>query len=214
MNRRTLLRGVVGTGVLLTTGAGSPGRAHARGIVLPVRSCADWGARPASQAITVVPRRPVRILVHHTASDNVEDYSLDAACAQARWIQHVHMDQNGWLDSGQHFTNSRGGYLLEGRHQSLDALRAGDHMIQGAHCPGQNEAAIGIENEGTYVDAEPPTPQWETLVSFCVYACDQYGISPREIFGHRDFYADTVCPGDRFYAMLPRLRREVAAVLG
>jgi hypothetical protein len=213
MNRRTLLRAVVGTGVLLSTGA-APGRPSEPGILLPIRSCADWNARPPTAAITVVPRRPVRILIHHTASDNVEDYSLDAAYAQAHWIQGVHMDQNGWLDSGQHFTNSRGGYLLEGRHQSLEALRAGDRVVQGAHCPGQNESAIGIENEGTYVDVEPPEPQWETLVSFCVYTCEQYGISPREIFGHRDFFADTVCPGDKLYAMLPRLRHEVAAVLG
>ena len=41
----------------------------------------------------------------------------------------------------------------------------------------------------------------------------EYGIKPTEIYGHRDF-KDTACPGDRLYAALPRLRAEVAGLLG
>ncbi|NUS62698.1 MAG: N-acetylmuramoyl-L-alanine amidase [Saccharothrix sp.] len=209
MRRRSLLTGLAGAGVLVGLGAspalGSP--------ILPIRSCADWGARPPSQPTSVVNERPVRILIHHTASANVTDYSQAAAYANARWIQNLHMDTNGWIDSGQHFTNSRGGFLMEGRHGSLAALRAGDRVVVGAHCPGQNTAAIGIENEGLYMDVEPPKLQWDSLVSFCVYTCEQYGIPPTAIEGHRD-YRDTLCPGDKLYALLPRLRQEVAQVLG
>jgi peptidoglycan hydrolase-like protein with peptidoglycan-binding domain len=39
------------------------------------------------------------------------------------------------------------------------------------------------------------------------------GIRPTELYGHRDF-KNTACPGDRLYALLPRLRTDVAAVLG
>lgn len=209
MRRRSLLTGLAGAGVLVGLGAspalGTP--------ILPIRSCADWGARPPSQPTSVVSERPVRILIHHTASANVTDYSQAAAYANARWIQDLHMDTNGWIDSGQHFTNSRGGFLMEGRHGSLAALRAGDRVVVGAHCPGQNTAAIGIENEGLYMDVEPPKLQWDSLVSFCVYTCEQYGIPPTAIQGHRD-YRDTLCPGDKLYALLPRLRQEVAQVLG
>ncbi|MEO6766665.1 MAG: peptidoglycan recognition family protein [Umezawaea sp.] len=209
MRRRTLLGGVAASGLLLGVGA-----APARAALLPVRACADWGARPPSSPTTVIYRRPVRILVHHTATENVTDYSEAHAYAHARWIQNHHMDDNGWLDSGQHFTNSRGGFLMEGRHGSLAALRAGDRLVQGAHCPGQNDIAIGIENEGLYTAVEPRLEQWDSLVSFCAYTCEQYGIAPSQIDGHRDHYADTQCPGDKLYAMLPRLRQEVARVLG
>jgi len=54
---------------------------------------------------------------------------------------------------------------------------------------------------------------WERLRSLCAYACAQYKISPNELRGHREF-RDTACPGDRLYAMLPQLRREVAGALG
>lgn len=117
------------------------------------------------------------------------------------------MDRNGWVDSGQHFTNSRGGVLMEGRHGSYDALRAGDQIVVGAHCPGQNDVAIGIENEGLYVAMEPPQQQWDSLVAFCALVCDRYNIPASEIFGHRDFTV-TQCPGDALYALLPRLRSE------
>ncbi|MFI9813988.1 peptidoglycan recognition protein family protein [Saccharothrix variisporea] len=206
MRRRTLLAGVVGAGFLTATPA------HATP-VLPIRGCADWSARPPSAQPTVLTQRPVRILIHHTATENTSDVSQAHAYAHARWIQDLHMDTNGWIDSGQHFTNSRGGFLMEGRHGSLAALRAGDRVVVGAHCPGQNSEAIGIENEGNYMSVEPPVLLWDSLVSFCVYTCEQYAIPPSEIFGHRD-YRDTLCPGDKLYALLPRLRQEVARVLG
>ncbi|MBY8848606.1 peptidoglycan recognition family protein [Saccharothrix longispora] len=208
--RRTFLTGLAGAGAL--AGLGALPAAAAASPVLPIRSCADWGARPPSAPTTTVHVRPVRILIHHTASANSTDFSQAHAYEHAHWIQDLHMDTNGWLDSGQHFTNSRGGFLMEGRRGSLAALRAGDRVVEGAHCPGQNTAAIGIENEGTYLTVEPPRTQWDSLVSFCVYTCEQYGIAPDQIHGHRD-YRDTLCPGDRLYALLPRLRSEVAAVL-
>ncbi|MBB5956401.1 hypothetical protein FHS29_002987 [Saccharothrix tamanrassetensis] len=206
MRRRTLLTGVVATGFLAAPAA------HASPVP-PIRTCADWSARPPAQPPPVVRQRPVRILVHHTASENSMDFGQEHAYAHARWIQDLHMDKNGWIDSGQHFTNSRGGFLMEGRHGSLDALRAADRIVVGAHCPGQNVEAVGIENEGTYLTVEPPAGQWDSLVSFCAFTCEQYGIPPREIFGHRDYH-DTLCPGDKLYALLPRLRQEVARVLG
>jgi hypothetical protein len=156
---------------------------------------------------------PVRIIVHHTATPNVEDYSRGAAEDVARRIQAFHMDRRGWIDTGQNFTISRGGFVLEGRHRSLEALRSGARHAEGAHCTGQNVEAVGIENEGTYTALTPPDRQWVRLRSMCAYICSQYGIAPTELAGHRDF-KDTLCPGDAFYAMLPRLRTEVADLLG
>jgi N-acetyl-anhydromuramyl-L-alanine amidase AmpD len=190
------------------------GRAAERAVPSPsIIDCAGWGARPNQRVIPVWNQRPVRIIVHHTATPNVEDYSRGAADHVARAIQNFHMDKRGWIDTGQHFTISRGGFVLEGRHRSLEVLRGGRSHVEGAHCSGQNVVAVGIENEGTYTTTEPPGQLWERLRDLCAYICDRYGIRATEITGHRDF-KDTICPGDTFYGMLPRLRVEVADVLG
>jgi hypothetical protein len=155
----------------------------------------------------------VKILVHHTASRNVPETDRAAADRVARSIQNFHMDARGWLDTGQHFTISRGGFVLEGRHRSLEVLRIGQRQVEGAHCTGQNVVAVGIENEGTYIDQDPPGALWDSLRATCAHICRQYGIAPTELYGHRDF-KNTICPGDRLYGMLPRLRNEVAELMG
>jgi hypothetical protein len=123
------------------------------------------------------------------------------------------MDRRGWIDTGQHFTISRGGFVLEGRHRSLEVLRTGKRQVEGAHCTGQNLVAVGIENEGTYTSGKPPAHLWGSLRNLSAYICRQYGIRPTEIYGHRDF-KDTACPGNGLYGLLPQLRSEVASVLG
>ncbi|HLU58718.1 MAG TPA: N-acetylmuramoyl-L-alanine amidase [Pseudonocardia sp.] len=213
-SRRSVLLG----GLVLTGAAGGlvrPSQAWASGSVAapPIIDCAGWGARPPTRAVPVWNHRPVRIIVHHTATANVGDLSRGAAEAVARLIQNFHVDRRGWIDTGQNFTISRGGHVLEGRHRSLEVLRAGDRHVEGAHCTGQNVSAVGIENEGTYTALAPPERLWDRLRAMCAYVCRQYGIAPTEIVGHRDF-KDTLCPGDAFYAMLPRLRTEVADLLG
>ncbi|QJY45961.1 N-acetylmuramoyl-L-alanine amidase [Pseudonocardia broussonetiae] len=200
-------------GAVLLAGAALPGTAHAAAPAPPILDCAAWGARPNSRIVNVVTQRPVKILVHHTATPNVTDLSRGAADSLARGIQDFHMDRRGWLDSGQHFTISRGGFVLEGRHRSLEVLRGGRQQVEGAHCTGQNFVAVGIENEGTYTDTEPTGVLWDRLREMCAYVCGQYGIAPTEIYGHRDF-KDTLCPGDVLYGMLPRLRGEVGDALG
>ncbi|MEK6443301.1 peptidoglycan recognition protein family protein [Pseudonocardia sp. T1-2H] len=175
--------------------------------------CPGWGARPNNRIVPIWNQRPVKVLVHHTASPNQANTDRGAADALARSIQNYHMDRRRWLDSGQHFTISRGGFVLEGRHRSLEVLRGGRKQVEGAHCTGQNVVAVGIENEGIYVDVGPPPALWNSLRNTCAYICAQYGIAPTELYGHRDF-KNTACPGDRLYGMLPRLRGEVAGILG
>ncbi|MFC4946870.1 N-acetylmuramoyl-L-alanine amidase [Pseudonocardia sp. GCM10023141] len=213
MSRRGILLGglaLAGGGVF--SGALSGGTAWAADSPL-ITDCNGWGARPNSDIVEIWNQRPVKIIVHHTASANVENYSQDAAFGLARSIQNFHMDGRGWLDTGQHFTISRGGFVMEGRHRSLEVLRIGQRAVEGAHCVGQNIVAVGIENEGLYTDVDPPQALWDRLRQMCAYICQQYGIAPTELYGHRDFN-NTACPGDRLYGQLPRLRTEVAGALG
>jgi hypothetical protein len=175
-----------------------------------ILDCEGWGAREPSQPVRECGNKANKVLVHHTATANRTD-PLELPVL-ARAIQGFHMDSNGWIDSGHHFLVDRAGLVAEGRHRSLETLLGGVHMIEGAHCPNQNTTAIGIENEGTYTEADPPAKQLATLKLLCAFTCLQYGIPPDQLYGHRD-YRDTACPGDRLYALLPTLRTSVAAML-
>lgn len=123
------------------------------------------------------------------------------------------MDGNGWADTGQNFTNTRGGWKTEGRHGSLNALSSGNRHVVGAHAGEQNSVALGIENEGTYTEASVPDKLWSSLVELCSSMVSQYGIGASEIYGHQD-YMSTDCPGDALYAKLPDLRNAVGVATG
>lgn len=213
MSRRSVLGGLTGlaavSAVPLVT---SKAFASETQVEAPhIHSCADWGARPVGD-MPVVNQAPNKIICHHTAFPNTDDHSLEYAFQNSREIQDLHIDQNGWPDSGQHFTNSQGGHITEGRFGSLGALQDGTYMIQGAHVVGQNSEAIGIENDGSYHDgAQPSEAQWNSLINLCAYICAQYGIPSSEIYGHMDFN-ETQCPGV-IHERLPELREAVQGVL-
>nr|WP_246198651.1 peptidoglycan recognition family protein [Actinomadura syzygii] len=174
---------------------------------------AQWKARPARRPAKVLNRRPDHIIIHHTATANSRDTSLAHAFALSRFIQSFHMNRNGWDDSGQQLTISRGGIVMEGRNRSLKAVRARDLAV-GAQVLHHNSHTIGIENEGTYSSRAVPRRLWHSLVEVCVWLCRTYDLEPRKaIVGHRDLN-QTACPGDALYARLPALRRSVSARLG
>lgn len=212
VSRRSLFRGAVLLGVGAAAGASALTAsvpAHAQVSAPTIHNRAAWGARPPSSAVTIRNHRPNKIIIHHTATANQSDTSLERAFSLSRGIQNHHMDTNGWIDTGQQFTISRGGHIMEGRDRSLPTLQGGTTFPHGAHAGAQNSESIGIENEGTYVSVAPPGALYDALVHFCAYTCQQYGIAPSELYGHRDFMA-TQCPGDVFYNMLPQLRNDVA----
>ncbi|MBP2477455.1 hypothetical protein JOF53_006327 [Crossiella equi] len=211
--RRAFLRGGLTVTAAGALGLADPLFAGASELAPTIHGTAAWNARPASGAISLLASKPVKIIVHHTATANSTDYSLAHAFALSRSIQNYHMDSNGWIDTGQHFTNSRGGHITEGRHRSLEVLRAGARHVVSAHASGQNNVALGIENEGLYTSVGPTTAQWNSLVALCKYMCQQYGIATSQIFGHRDFN-NTACPGNVLYGRLPELRRAVATAMG
>ncbi|MER7332921.1 MULTISPECIES: N-acetylmuramoyl-L-alanine amidase [unclassified Micromonospora] len=217
LDRRTLLRAGLGAATVAVVGSelAFPAAAQADpGADLDwIYSCDEWGARPPADPLSVSAIPTNKIIVHHMAFPNVTDYSEAQAIKLARDCQNLHMDGNRWSDTGQHFTVSRGGYVMEGRRGSLERLQAGDRQMISAHCPGENGRAIGIENEGTYVTETPPEALLDSLVKLCTTICQQYGLHAHDIFGHWDFRT-TQCPGAAFYRQFPDLRRRVFEALG
>ncbi|MBE3000458.1 N-acetylmuramoyl-L-alanine amidase [Nocardiopsis sp. HNM0947] len=215
-DRRTLLRGAA-----LTSGAVAIGGAFTVAPVQasPVRIAepslytrADWDARSPSSPVQILAEPPTQIVVHHTATPNSDDLSEGHALALSRSIQNFHMDDNGWIDTGQQLTISRGGHIMEGRDRALPAIREGTQCV-GTHVANHNNTTIGIENEGTYTDVEPTSELIDALVETLAWLCEAYGLNPQDaIVGHRDFNA-TECPGEVLYGMLPDLRSATTSVL-
>ncbi|MGH3736613.1 MAG: N-acetylmuramoyl-L-alanine amidase [Micromonosporaceae bacterium] len=215
-SRRDVMRGAVFLGVGIAAGGLEMFRGEAAEAAVPqprIYSTSEWGARPPSSPVTINNYRPDKLIIHHTASANSTDYSLSHAFSLSRAIQNFHMDSRGWIDTGQHFTISRGGYITEGRHRSLETLRGGTSFVHGAHAANVNGSSVGIENEGTYISVAPTSALYNALVDQAAFICQQYGIATSRILGHRDVGA-TQCPGDVLYAKLPQLRADVAAKLG
>jgi hypothetical protein len=212
LSRRTLLRGAAVGGFVLGGAIDLAKAPPARAVEPPrVYTREEWGARPPSSPIQII-GPPDHIVIHHTASDNVTDYSLEQAYALSHWIQDLHMDQNGWSDAGQQLTISRGGYVLEGRDRSLEAIGQGLNVM-GAQVAGENSHTLGIEHEGIYVSEDVTPELFEASVQTCAWLCGVYGLDPyAALVGHRD-YNDTQCPGDVFYARLPELRDRVAEAM-
>lgn len=222
IDRRSLIRAGLGAATIAVVGGGAlagelatvaPAQAAASDDFDWIIDCDGWGARPPDGEPSLSVGTTNKVIVHHMAFPNVTDYSREQAVKLARDCQNLHMDNNGWMDTGQHFTVSRGGYVLEGRHRSLETLKTGDAQVIAAHCPGINGHSIGIENEGTYVDETPTEALLDSLTKLCVAVCRQYGLHAHDLFGHWDF-RHTQCPGAAFYRQFPMLRRRVAAGLG
>ncbi|HEU5158062.1 MAG TPA: peptidoglycan recognition family protein [Streptosporangiaceae bacterium] len=214
MNRRQVLaRTAAAAGGLALAGpaSGLLGTTAAAAAMPRVYTRAEWGARPPDFAARII-NKPDHLVVHHTASDNVTDFSLNQAFRLSRWIQDLHQLTNGWGDTGNQLTISRGGFIMEGRNRSLEAIGQGQNVL-GAQTANNNSHTLGIENEGIYVSARPTQWLWDSLVETLAWLCDVYDLDPHQaIVGHRDYVA-TQCPGDVFYAMLPDLRDDVAGRL-
>ncbi|MBE9125966.1 MULTISPECIES: N-acetylmuramoyl-L-alanine amidase [unclassified Coleofasciculus] len=180
-----------------------------------VISTKEWGASPPKSWTPET--LPQYIVIHHTATPNppndISRGTLAGAKSLARSIQKAHMDGFGWADSGHNFLNTTGGFLLEGRHSSLNAIKRG-RSVRSAHA-GTNKGneSPGIENEGTFTTYQMNAHQWNALVELCVSICSAAKIDPDNIKGHRDF-SPTQCPGNWLYSQLPRLRQEVRQRLG
>ncbi|GAA4912445.1 N-acetylmuramoyl-L-alanine amidase [Stackebrandtia albiflava] len=211
VTRRAVLGGLTGIAAAGLTGVGV---ASADDLTTTVAApeiigCAGWGARRPTSPVDIVGHRPSKIIVHHTVTANTSDRSKAQAKRHARQVQNIHMNSNGWRDTGYLFLVSRGGFITEGRHRSLEMLRGGRRFVEGAHTSGHNTTGFGVALEGSYhLSAPVPDRQWRALVHLCAFACQKYGIAPRKIYGHRDFGA-TACPGDRMYRRLADLREAV-----
>ena len=114
----------------------------------------EWGSDPPRNAPfrRTVPRY---VVIHHTFKRrNLSGGTIDGAKETASSIQHYHMGpDNFWSDSGHNFFHCKGGILLEGRHGSIAAAKAG-FSVQSAHAL-QNDP-VNIRGHREFSDISCP----------------------------------------------------------
>ncbi len=168
-------------------------------------------------AVTVLPRwkwsassigrntRPMtrvrRITVHHSGPPkDSHAMTTAAAAAEIRRIQRHHQNHNRWADIGYHYIVDRAGQVWQGRPMKY----------QGAHASGKNEGNIGIVVLGNYERGHQHLTQEQqrSLTLLVARLSDLFGVSPREVYTHREITGPTHtrCPGPEITAYVARIR--------
>jgi hypothetical protein len=169
-------------------------------------------------------------IVHHTESLSLYTPQQSAAIVLAICL--FHRDGNRWNDIGYDALVDRYGTIFEGREGGAE------QPVIGAQAGGWNSVSTGVAMIGSYAVEPPPAPALRSLERVLAWKLSLAGVPaegsvlersiggdpginayPRgalvrfqRIAGHRD--ADlTDCPGPALYRLLPRLRRDVAALL-
>jgi hypothetical protein len=224
---------------LRETGKAAPAARAASAAQPNVLRRADWGAdeslRFNSSGTEVWPSAyyPVqKIIVHHTATQNNDP---DPA-ATIRAIYYYHAVTEGWGDIGYNFLIDESGRVYEGRHTidyppgaSPTEEDANGNVVTAAHTQGFNSGVVGIALLGTLSTQDATPAARSALEHLLAWEADRHSIDPQgsslytnpvsgvqkvfpNIAGHRDLAA-TECPGGTFYATLPTIRSDVAAML-
>ena len=173
-----------------------------------------------------------KLIVHHTDTQNNDP---DPA-ATVRSIYYYHAVTQGWGDIGYNFLIDESGRVYEGRHsrtyapgESPTGQDLNGNGVTAAHAQGFNSGTVGIALLGTLTNQDASPAARQALEKLLAWEASSHGIDPQgaslytnpvsgqqatfpNIAGHRDVNA-TECPGGVFYATLPTIRSDVAAMI-
>ncbi len=161
--------------------------------------------------------------IHHTVSGNI--YGPGDSAALMRGIYAYHTKSLGWSDIGYNFLVDRYGTIFEGRYGGMT------RGVIGAQVYGFNTGSTGISVMGTFTSVAPPAAARTALERLLAWKLGTHGLDPLGtakltcgatskyksgatvtfpvIAGHIDANY-TACPGEKFYPLLPAIRRGVA----
>jgi len=188
----------------------------------------QWGADPVLMNCTPLVADVLKMgFVHHTAGTN--SYTRDQADDVVRGVYAYHTNGRGWCDIGYNFLVDRFGDVFEGRSGGVTS------NVIGAAQMGFNTGAFSVSVMGNFDAAPPPEAALRVLERVLAWRLDVGHVNPaartvmvsaggdttkyaagaavrlRTISGHRDT-GITACPGRFLYALLPRIRSNVAAM--
>lgn len=168
-------------------------------------SRAEWGARNPKYDYSNHPYFN-KMTLHHSAGWAAT--TLEEGKAAVKSIQEFHQDGRGWSDIGYHFLVDMGGNIYQGRPET----------VLGAHVGGANTGNIGVCILGCYHPPETSISCYDemtysseqSLIQLYAWISDTYGVEPKLLKGHRDYFGTTSCPGNNVWAKLPELRSEIS----
>jgi len=185
-----------------------------------LRRRAEWGAQPFRGTPIALNRPSYNYMtLHHTAGFSAK--TLAQGLDQVRRIQDFHQNGRGWSDIGYQFLMDQEGRLYQGRPFLNEAVPfdRGPPLAHGAHAGGANTGNIGISLMGCYHPPEGSSCQdqmtdsaVDSLVVTFGFMSERYGVSPRNMRGHRDF-GSTACPGDNNYTRIPDFIQRIEGLL-
>lgn len=165
-------------------------------------------------------------IVHHTAGSNA--YAPADVPAILRGIYYFHTHDRGWCDVAYNFFVDRFGRGFEGRFGGID------RAVIGGHAGGFNTGSTGVALIGDFEQSTVPSAAYSSLRGLLAWKLAYHGVDPQgtsvvtagdapssryppgtavevsNVGGHRDTNL-TGCPGRHLYALLPQLRRDLAA---
>ena len=151
----------------------------------PIIAVSSWGGQPTSFAAE--PQRITRITLHHQGEtwrdgDDVAPY--------LRRLQQWSRESRHWADIPYHYVVSPDGRIYAARPLAL----AGDTNTE--YDP-QGHALVMLL--GNFENVEPTAQQLNATVELMAWLAREHGLAPDSIASHRDFSAQTVCPGRNLY---------------
>ena len=150
---------------------------------------AEWGSTPADPA-RAKPHTIRRITIHHQG----EAYAKDRDPREyLRALQKWSRTARNWSDIPYHYVIDLQGRVYEARPLGI----AGD-----TNTSYDTAGHALIQVVGNLEEVEPTPAQLEGVVQLASWLAIRHGLTEQAIAGHRDYAADTVCPGRNLYRYL------------
>ncbi|HSP40048.1 MAG TPA: exo-beta-N-acetylmuramidase NamZ domain-containing protein, partial [Gillisia sp.] len=171
---------------------------------LEIMTREEWNAQPAKEGLKWhIPRY---ITIHHTGTNQNPNRSAAEklqALQKFSYTEGILGDgvtpKKPWPDVPYHYYIAVDGTVVEGRELQYQGDSNTDYDLNG-------HALIVVE--GNFEKEEIRDIQYEKLEQLVRALAKKYKVSAEEISGHKD-QAQTTCPGEDLYKLLPQLRGKV-----
>lgn len=171
---------------------------------MEIMSREEWNAQPAREGVKW--HIPKYITIHHTGTNQNPDRSTEEklqALQKFSYTEGVLGDgvtpKKPWPDVPYHYYIAVDGTVAEGREIQYEGDSNTDYDLTG-------HALIVVE--GNFQKEKIKDIQYEKLEQLVIALAKKYKVPAEEITGHKD-RAETTCPGEDLYKLLPQLRQKV-----
>jgi hypothetical protein len=144
-----------------------------------------WGSVPLTKAL---PEHEIKkITIHHSGVEFSDQLNV---LTKIRNLQSWSRSEKGWIDIPYHFMIDLDGNIYEGRPINYPGATNTEYDPAGHAL---------IEVMGNYEIQELNEKQLTAVINLSAFLTQEFDVSVDEIKGHKDYSAQTVCPGKNLY---------------